>query len=456
MPASQERLDHLDALFSIDSGELDRRMFSDPEIFDLEMKEIFGRAWLFLCHESQIPKRGDFFEAPMGSDNVLVVRQKDKSIKAFLNTCAHRGNAVCRSEEGNVKNFMCTYHGWTYDLGGELVGVPGMKNFYNDADIDKSKHPLKKVAQLTSYKGFVFGTFDETAPPLEEFLGTTGRMALDLIAVRGDDVEVVPGIQKFVLNTNWKFTVDNVFDFYHPNITHMSAISIGAIPNPDAETDTGGAMNTEGEDLAVPTLGTDLDTIVAIGEYGHAVAGPSQKALEHQAGAAAQMFFKYRERPEAIEALGPIGIQLGGHPHVFPSTWITIAGQLSLRVPRSPSVTEVWWFAFRDKNDPDAVKTALLQQQIHGFGPAGFLEQEDGENWSQSTMTTHGTESKNVPHLLKMGLGRGKIIKEHGFNRIEGAVSEHGQLWTYHAWKQWLSGLSWDELRERTTPGDSL
>src|ERR1700679_2865965 len=114
-------------LVSIEKGEIDRRIFSDPEIFDLEMALIFGRAWLFVAHESQIPNAGDFFEAPMGKDNVLVVRQRDGSIKALLNTCTHRGNAVCRAEEGNTKNFMCTYHGWTFDLAGKLGGRPGLE-----------------------------------------------------------------------------------------------------------------------------------------------------------------------------------------------------------------------------------------------------------------------------------------------------------------------------------------
>jgi 3-phenylpropionate/trans-cinnamate dioxygenase alpha subunit len=114
----------LDTLVSAERGEIDRRIFSDPDIFELEMELIFRRAWLFLCHESQLSKPGDFFEGPMGRDNVLVVRQRDGGIKALLNTCAHRGDAVCRAECGNVKNFMCTYHGWTYDLVGNLIGVP--------------------------------------------------------------------------------------------------------------------------------------------------------------------------------------------------------------------------------------------------------------------------------------------------------------------------------------------
>ena len=167
----------VDELVSLERGEVDRRIYTDPAIFELEMQRIFARSWLFLCHESQIPEPGDFFQSVMGRDNVLVVRQRDGSIKAMLNTCA-RGNAVCRAEEGNAKNFLCTYHGWSYGIDGRLNGVPGFKTFY-DGQLDKSRHGLAQVAQVASYKGFVFGTHDASAPPLEEFLGATGRLGLD-------------------------------------------------------------------------------------------------------------------------------------------------------------------------------------------------------------------------------------------------------------------------------------
>ena len=166
---------NIDDLVSLERGEIDRRIYSDDQIFEQEMEQIFARAWLFLCHETQIPEAGDFFEAVMGRDNVLVIRQKDGSIKALLNACAHRGNAVCRAEEGNVRSFLCTYHGWSYGIDGRLLGVPGFKNFY-DGGLDKADHGLTPIAQLDTYHGFVFGTHDRTAPSLTDYLGATGRL----------------------------------------------------------------------------------------------------------------------------------------------------------------------------------------------------------------------------------------------------------------------------------------
>ena len=448
----------IDDLVSLERGEVDRRIYNDPEIFELEMQRIFTRSWLFLCHESQIPEPGDFFQSVMGRDNVLVVRQRDGSIKAMLNTCAHRGNAVCRAEEGNAKNFLCTYHGWSYGIDGRLNGVPGFKTFY-DGQLDKSRHGLAQVAQVASYKGFVFGTHDASAPRLEEFLGATGRLGLDQIAARGDMV-VVPGIQKFIIDCNWKIAVDNLFDWYHPQITHASAFQPGVMgtdpPNGDGreKIDLSEVNMDSGAALDLPATGisgTKFDSVVVLGEYGHAIGGPTASSSGNS------VFDKdWRTTAQAHEALGPVGVEVAGHPNIFPTTWIAVSVQLSLRIPRDPGHTEIWWFTFVDRNLPRETRDFMVTIASRIFGPGGVLEQDDGENWAQATAQTRGIASRRMKHQLTMGLGRGKIIKEGGLSRIEGLTAEHGQLWTYHSWAQWMKGLSWDELKKVTTPGDVI
>lgn len=445
-------------LVDVSTGEVDRRIFSDREIFELEMEHIFGRAWLFLAHESQIPEPGDFVEAIMGRDNVLVVRQKDGSIRAMLNSCPHRGNAVCRAEEGNARSFLCTYHGWSFGIDGALKGVPGFKDFYAGGELDKSQRGLAQVAQVDVYKGFVFGTHDAAAPPLLDYLGPTGRLSLDLVAERGDMV-VMPGIQKFVIDCNWKFAVDNLFDWYHPQVTHASAFqssALGSLAAGDEQViDTEDVTMETGGDLS-PAIGaisgSRFAQVVLIDRYGHAIGGPSTDSTGNVEGDST-----WRDRPGAQAALGPVGRNVAGHSNIFPSAWITSSPlQLSLRIPLDPTHTEIWWFTFTDRNFPPEMQEYVAVSAARIFGPAGVLEQDDGENWAQATMQTHGLASRRVTQLVNMGVGRGRVIHEQDLHRIEGLTSEHAQRWTYHAWSQWVQGLGWSELAAATTPGDTL
>jgi 3-phenylpropionate/trans-cinnamate dioxygenase alpha subunit len=149
-----------------------------------------------------------------------------------------------------------------------------------------------------------------------------------------------------------------------------------------------------------------------------------------------------------------------GHANIFPTCWITPPfNQISLRIPRGPMETEVWWFTFVRKDASPERRAMSIGGAIHSFGPAGMLEQEDGENWAQSTLQTLGAASSKIPQLLTMNLSRGKVV--HDDNDldppyIECSINEHGQMWTYLAWVQWLKGGSWAELAERTSPPDVL
>jgi 3-phenylpropionate/trans-cinnamate dioxygenase alpha subunit len=197
--------------------------------------------------------------------------------------------------------------------------------------------------------------------------------------------------------------------------------------------------------------GRPFEQMVILGEYGHGIGGPSASSVGNP-----EFNRGWREDPRVREVLGPVGVRVAGHPSIFPTTWVTTTNQISLRIPRAPDRTEIWWFTFVDSNASPESRRNAVSRANRIFGPSGVLEQDDGENWSQSTMQTHGVASKRVPNLLNMGLGRGQIIKEHGLARIETTTSEHAQLWTYRSWAQWMKGTTWDQLREATTPGDSI
>src|SRR3954451_13673641 len=186
-----------------EKGLVDRRIFSDEQIYQLELERIFARAWNFMAHDSQVRNPGDFFQTYIGEDRVIVVRDKSGEPQVLLNTCRHRGNAVCRAEEGHATSFMCTYHGWTYDLQGKLVGVPGFKDYYHE-DLDRQEWGLISAAKVATYKGFIFATLDPEAPSLDDFLGDVGKMSINVIAAKAKDLIVIGGVQKYVIGCNWK------------------------------------------------------------------------------------------------------------------------------------------------------------------------------------------------------------------------------------------------------------
>ena len=106
-------------------GIVSRRIFADPEVFAMEQERIFGRAWFFIGHESEIPRRGDVITRQCGIDPVLLLRDEAGVVRAFLNSCRHRGMRLCRTDRDNVRLFRCPYHGWSYSTNGALLAAAG-------------------------------------------------------------------------------------------------------------------------------------------------------------------------------------------------------------------------------------------------------------------------------------------------------------------------------------------
>ena len=209
----------------VEPGRVHRRIYTDPAIFERELERIFGAAWIYVGHESQVKQPGDYFATRIGRRPVVLVRDTDGQIRVIHNQCAHRGAMVVATEKGNAPEFTCCYHGWTYHLDGRLKGVPLQQGYPRDFDPRNPRTAMVQVARVASYRGFVFASEAADGPSLEDFLGYMTTSFDDMVDRAPDgEIEVAGGTFKHTYDANWKLYLENLCDAAHPIFTHRSSI----------------------------------------------------------------------------------------------------------------------------------------------------------------------------------------------------------------------------------------
>ena len=156
----------------VEAGRVHRRVYADPEIFELEMERLFGRAWLFVGHESQVKAPGDFFTTYMGRQPVVVARHEDSAIHVLNNRCGHRGTQVVGESSGNAVNFTCCYHGWKYRTDGSLHSVPLRQGYSQEIDLDDPAFGMVPVPAPVAIAGSCSPASPRTGPGSGNFLAT--------------------------------------------------------------------------------------------------------------------------------------------------------------------------------------------------------------------------------------------------------------------------------------------
>lgn len=203
-----------------------KRVYTDPEIFDLEMKRIYGQAWIYVGHESQVPHTGDYHTARVGDQDVVMVRAADGRVHVLYNRCPHKGAKVVAEGEGCVgKFFRCPYHAWTFKLDGTHLAAPLRRGF--EGTCYDPTHPdfaMRALPRVDSYRGFVFASQSPTGPDLVSFLGGVAS-SLDNLCDRSPvgEVEVAGGVFRVMQQSNWKVFYENLHDTMHARVTHESS-----------------------------------------------------------------------------------------------------------------------------------------------------------------------------------------------------------------------------------------
>lgn len=190
--------------------------YTDPAFLELEMKHMWRKAWLYALHADELPKPGSFRMWRKTGAPIVIVRGKDSRIRAFYNTCRHRGAPLLEADQGETKGFFCRYHGWTYDLGGRLTMVREMRDF---PGLDMDCLSLVEV-RCEMFGNWVFVNEDPHARPLLDCLGAIPHHWENLGVDRMRHV----GSASFEVACNVKILLDAFFETYHLKSIHPQTV----------------------------------------------------------------------------------------------------------------------------------------------------------------------------------------------------------------------------------------
>ena len=257
---------------------LPQGLYNDPEAFDFDMAAIFGTSWLMAGFECELPKAGSYVSQMVGKWPVLIVRGRDGEIRAFHNSCRHRGSLLCAAGSGSAPKIVCPYHRWTYELDGSLLSAMRM-----EADFDKAAHSLRPI-QLERVAGCLFICFDDNPPPFNEF-----ALRLEQYLAPHNLQDAKLAFQSTITEyANWKLVMENGRECYHCSTGHPElarTFPVGMKKHFDVDGDT--RVQAFVDQMAAVGLATDaIDAPGGRSAQRHALHRRSPVQVQRDAGRA--------------------------------------------------------------------------------------------------------------------------------------------------------------------------
>jgi len=341
-------------------------IYTSEEIFARERDRIFlGPTWNFIALEAEIPEPGDFKRSYVGDVPVIVTRDKDGTIHAFENRCAHRGLEFCRALRGNASEFICPYHQWMYGLDGRLMAVPFRRGDRGKggmpADFDMSDHGPRRLNIATRH-GVVFASFSDAVEPLEDYLGPETLEHFDVVFANRK-LKVL-GFYRNRLNGNWKLYHENLKDPYHATLLHVYLATFRLMV---AGQKSAMFVDASGRHATAASAKDDS------AEIGEDTAAEMKNAFRDDMALEDAEFIRFV--PE-FDSPWTVTMQ---------TIWPNLIVQRELNtlgirhiVPRGPHALDMYWTMFGYEDD-DADMTRHRLKQGNLMGPSGYLGVDDNE-----------------------------------------------------------------------------
>jgi len=392
-----------------------RKAFTDSTIMDAEHDAIFNKCWLYIGHESEVAKKGDFVRRLVAKRNLIFNRDTSGTLNAFFNTCPHRGAEVCREPKGNAKHFQCFYHGWIFSAEGKLKSLPGADRYSGDFK-NQDRGNLVPVPRFANYRGLCFVNFDVGACTLEEYLGNA-KEYLDLVVDQSAEaMTIISGQQDYAIRANWKLLVENSNDGYHAATTHATYLDYLA--------------NTRaiGNEVALKGIGKELGGGHAVLEYTAPWGRPIANWIPPWG----------EEGRKEMDAIHAKLVELHGQEKadricfknrnllIFPNLVINDIMALTFRTfyPAAPNYMSVTGWALAPAAESEWARKYRLDNFLEFLGPGGFATPDDVEALESC--------QAGYANSLENGTGWNDISKGMG---MDASYDDEVQMRSF--WKEW-------------------
>ena len=361
-------------------------VYTDDTIYENEVEKIFhGKTWNYVALEAEIPNEGDFKKSFVGPTPVVVTRAAKGEIHVFENRCSHRAAEFCREHSGNVTEFVCPYHQWSYDLEGNLAGVPFRRGVNGKGgmpkDFSAKDHGLKKL-NVTTRRGVIFASFDNNMPSLEDYLSP--EILTEFDATFDGRKLVLLGYYRNTLPGNWKLYHENLKDPYHATLLHTFLVSFGLL-----------VAGNRSQMLCDPTGRHGV--MASAKQDGTTVEKETQKEMRAYVEGMTLKDPRLMDYVEEFDSPWSVTMQT-----IWPNMIIQREmNTLGIRqiVPQGPNEFIMNWTMFGFEGDTQEMTEHRLRQG-NLMGPSGFLGFEDNEamKYVQDGML-HTPESTHVVEL---------------------------------------------------------